>query len=65
MDEGLVGDYSQLPEMKKLLYVCEADSGGIMDYAIRQSEAIAKEGVEVHFLCKDSFPKERLGESLE
>ena len=36
-----------------------------MDYAIRQSEAIAKEGVEVYFLCKDSFPKERLGESLE
>ena len=65
MNEELAGDYSQLPEMKKLLYVCEADSGGIMEYAIRQSAAIAREGVEVHFLCKDSFPKERLGESLE
>ena len=39
--------------------------GGIMEYAIRQSAAIARVGVEVHFLCKDSFPKERLGESLE
>jgi hypothetical protein len=65
LDEGLVGDYSQLPEMKKLLYVCDADSGGIMEYAIRQAAAIARVGVEVHFLCKDSFPKERLGESLE
>jgi glycosyltransferase involved in cell wall biosynthesis len=46
--------------MKKLLYVCEADSGGIMEYAIRQSAAIAREGVEVHFLCKPSFPVERL-----
>ena len=31
-----------------------------MEYAIRQSEAIAKEGVEVYFLCKPSFPVERL-----
>jgi glycosyltransferase involved in cell wall biosynthesis len=46
--------------MKKLLYVCEADSGGIMEYAIRQSAAISDEGVEVHFLCKELFPKERL-----
>jgi glycosyltransferase involved in cell wall biosynthesis len=46
--------------MKKLLYVCEADSGGIMEYAIRQSAALVNQGVEVHFLCKDSFPKERL-----
>ena len=51
--------------MKKLLYVCDAESGGILEYAIRQAAAIARVGVEVHFLCKDSFPKERLGESLE
>jgi hypothetical protein len=50
--------------MKKLLYVCEADSGGIMEYAIRQSAALAKAGVEVVFLCKPSFPKERLGEKI-
>jgi len=50
--------------MKKLLYVCEADSGGIMEYAIRQSAAISDEGVEVHFLCKESFPKERLAAGI-
>ena len=50
--------------MKKLLYVCEADSGGIMEYAIRQSAAIAREGVEVHFLCKPSFPVERLATGI-
>ena len=50
--------------MKKLLYVCEADSGGIMEYVIRQSAALAKAGVEVVFLCKPSFPKERLGEKI-
>jgi glycosyltransferase involved in cell wall biosynthesis len=51
--------------MRKLLYVCEADSGGIMEYAIRQSAAIAQEGVEVHFLCKPSFPVERLAEGIK
>ena len=50
--------------MKKLLYVCEAESGGIMEYAIRQAAAIAREGVEVHFLCKGTFPKKRLAEGL-
>lgn len=30
--------------MKKLLYVCEADSGGIMEYAIRQSAALLRAG---------------------
>ena len=51
--------------MKKFLYVCEADSGGIMEYAIRQSSAIAREGVEVHFLCKPSFPVERLAAGIK
>jgi len=51
--------------VKKLLYVCEADSGGIMEYAIRQSAAIAQEGVEVHFLCKPSFPVERLRDGIK
>jgi glycosyltransferase involved in cell wall biosynthesis len=50
--------------MRKLLYVCEAESGGILEYAIRQSEAIAREGVEVHFLCKPSFPVERLADGI-
>jgi hypothetical protein len=35
-----------------------------MEYAIRQSAALAKAGVEVVFLCKPSFPKERLGEKI-
>ncbi len=35
-----------------------------MEYAIRHSAAIAREGVEVHFLCKPSFPAERLGTGI-
>ena len=35
-----------------------------MEYAIRQAAAIAREGVEVHFLCKGTFPKKRLAEGL-
>ena len=35
-----------------------------MEYAIRHSAAIALEGVEVHFLCKPSFPAERLGAGI-
>lgn len=31
-----------------------------MEYAVRQAAAIALEGWEVHFLCKESFPKQRL-----
>jgi glycosyltransferase involved in cell wall biosynthesis len=50
--------------MKKLFYICEADSGGIMEYAIRQSAALTEAGVEVYFLCKTTFPKERLGEGI-
>jgi len=46
--------------IKKLLYVCEVDSGGITEYSILQCEALVKAGVSVFFLCKSSFPKERL-----
>jgi hypothetical protein len=35
-----------------------------MEYAIRQSAAISREGVEVHFLCKPSFPVERLADGI-
>jgi hypothetical protein len=35
--------------VKKLLYVCEADSGGIMEYAIRQSAALAKAADRIGF----------------
>lgn len=36
-----------------------------MEYAIRQSAAVAREGVEVHFLCKPSFPVERLAVGIK
>jgi glycosyltransferase involved in cell wall biosynthesis len=36
-----------------------------MEYAIRQSAAISREGVEVHFLCKPSFPVERLADGIK
>ena len=48
----------------KLLYVCEADSGGITEYAIRQSAALVNQGVEVHFFCKDTFPHRRLSAGI-
>ena len=35
-----------------------------MEYAIRQSAAISREGVEVHFLCKPSFPVARLATGI-
>ena len=35
-----------------------------MEYAIRQSAALVNQGAEVHFLCKDSFPKERLAAGI-
>ncbi len=43
-----------------LLYVCNADTGGIAEYAIRQVRALAECGVEVTVLCKETFPVERL-----
>ena len=39
--------------------------GGILESAIRQAAAIAREGVEVHFLCKPSFPLERLADGIK
>ena len=35
-----------------------------MEYAIRQSAALVNQGVEVHFLCKESFPVERLAAGI-
>ena len=35
-----------------------------MEYSIRQSAAIVREGVAVHFCCKPSFPVERLESSI-
>lgn len=46
--------------MAQLLYSCDADSGGIAEYAIRQVAALAEAGLEVTFLCRPSFPVERM-----
>ena len=35
-----------------------------MEYAIRQSAALLNQGVEVHFLCEETFPKERLAAGI-
>ena len=35
-----------------------------MEYALRQAAAIALEGWEVHFLCKESFPRQRLATGI-
>ena len=51
--------------MEKLLYICEADSGGIAEYAIQQSAALAREKIKVLFLCKDTFQKCRLDPRIE
>ena len=36
-----------------------------MEYAIRQSAAISDEGIELHFLCKPSFPVMRLADGIK
>ncbi len=40
--------------------MCEAVEGGIAEYAVRQSEALAEVGVEVTFLCRPDFPSHRI-----
>ncbi len=50
---------SRFPQVR-LLYICEADTGGIAEYAIRQSQALAGAGVEVMFLCRSTFPTDCL-----
>jgi glycosyltransferase involved in cell wall biosynthesis len=53
--------------MKKLLYACLSETGGILDYAVYQANALwelandpVSGGFELHFLCRKSFPVERL-----
>jgi glycosyltransferase involved in cell wall biosynthesis len=53
--------------MKKLIYACPSDSGGILDYAVYQAGALLKEGsktygngFELHFICHQNFPIARL-----
>jgi glycosyltransferase involved in cell wall biosynthesis len=44
----------------RLLYLCDADTGGIAEYALRQVEALAAAGVEVTLLCRPSLRTERV-----
>lgn len=44
----------------RLLYLCDADGGGIAEYAIRQVKALTAAGVEVTFLCRPSFDIKRV-----
>jgi len=53
--------------MKRLIYACLSESGGILDYAVYQVAALLKEasktdghGFELHFICHKSFPIERI-----
>jgi len=43
-----------------LLYLCDADSGGIAEYALRQVKALEAQGAEVTFLCRPSFDVRRV-----
>ncbi|MDX2109939.1 MAG: glycosyltransferase [Verrucomicrobiota bacterium] len=45
---------------KRLLYVCEADHGGIAEYAISQVMALNALGIEVRLLCRPSLDVSRL-----
>lgn len=47
-------------QTKHILYLCDADTGGIAEYAIRQVAALADAGARVTFLCRPGFPQERL-----
>lgn len=44
----------------KILYVCDADNGGIAEYSIRQFHTLVEAGAKVSFLCRPTFPIERL-----
>lgn len=44
----------------RILYVCDADGGGIAEYAIRQCRALCDEGAEVTVLCRSTFETSRL-----
>jgi glycosyltransferase involved in cell wall biosynthesis len=44
----------------RLLYLCDADTGGIAEYAVRQIEALAGARAEVTLLCRPSLRVERV-----
>lgn len=42
------------------LYHCDADCGGIAEYALRQVDALAEAGAQVTLLCRPTLPTERV-----
>lgn len=44
----------------RILYLCDADGGGIAEYAIRQVRALEAQGAAVTFLCRASFDVQRV-----
>jgi glycosyltransferase involved in cell wall biosynthesis len=46
--------------LMRLLYLCDADGGGMAEYAIRQFHVLSNQGVEVTFLCRPTFEIQRL-----
>jgi glycosyltransferase involved in cell wall biosynthesis len=44
----------------RLLYHCDADSGGIAEYALRQVDALAEAGAQVTLLCRPTLPTARV-----
>jgi len=55
-----VGGQSYLLKKMRLLYLCDADSGGIAEYAIRQFYALRDAGADVTFLCRPTFDLQRM-----
>lgn len=48
-----------------IVYFAEADSGGIAEYAIYHSAALSDAGARVVFLCRPSFPHQRLDPRIQ
>lgn len=44
----------------RILYVCEANAGGVAEYALRQVRALEAQGARVTFLCRSSFDARRV-----
>jgi glycosyltransferase involved in cell wall biosynthesis len=47
-------------EARMILYVGEASTGGIAEYAVHQVNALAHAGAEVSVLCRPDFPQNRI-----
>ncbi|MFW5882958.1 MAG: glycosyltransferase family 4 protein [Verrucomicrobiota bacterium] len=45
-----------MSSLPRLLYFCPVAKGGIADYAHKQAQALAAEGIEVTLLCPPEFP---------